>query len=121
MSDNKISQLSNETYVTPPVDICETQQQLTLYADMPGVVQENLSLDFDKGILTLDGWYDQHLDGENESTGERVRHHYRRRFGIGNKFDPQQAEATLSAGVLSVTLLRLQATLPQRIQVKVAQ
>ncbi len=121
MSDKAMvqnEQPSTETYVTPAVDICEKEQELLLYADMPGVVQDNLSLDFDKGVLTIDGWYDQHIN--NDGNAEIVRYHYRRRFGIGNKFDPQQADATLDGGVLSVKLPRLQATLPQKIEVKVA-
>jgi HSP20 family molecular chaperone IbpA len=107
----------NETYSSPQVDIYETEQQLVLMADMPGVTAEQLTIDVEKGLLTLDGWVErQGAQGEDAVQ----RHHYRRRFQIGRQFDPQQAAATLEAGVLTLTLPRLQASLPQRIEVKAA-
>ncbi|MCD6296666.1 MAG: Hsp20/alpha crystallin family protein, partial [Deltaproteobacteria bacterium] len=40
---------------TPAVDIFETEQEITLLADMPGVKAEDLTIDLRDYILTLDG------------------------------------------------------------------
>lgn len=109
-------QPSNESYVTPAVDIYENDQELIFLADMAGIKRENLSIDIDKGLLTFDGWYDE----GGSSTGENARIHYRRRFQVGSKFDSAQASATLEQGVLKVELPRLQQAMPQRIEIQVA-
>ena len=39
--------------VTPPVDILETDEELLLYADLPGVTQDDVDIRFENGELTL--------------------------------------------------------------------
>jgi HSP20 family molecular chaperone IbpA len=111
-------QPSNETYVTPAVDIYDNEQGVFFIADMPGIKRENLNIDIDKGLLTIDGWHD--VAYSTAAEGEKARHHYRRRFQVGNKFDSAQASATLESGVLKVHLPRLQEAMPQRIEIQVA-
>ena len=40
---------------TPAVDIFETDQQITILADMPGVATEDISIDLREGVLTIAG------------------------------------------------------------------
>ncbi len=40
---------------TPAVDIFETENEITLLADMPGVKAEGLNIDLRENTLTLDG------------------------------------------------------------------
>ena len=40
---------------TPAVDIFETEKEITLVADMPGVKADKLSIDLHENVLTLDG------------------------------------------------------------------
>src|SRR5881396_3247149 len=42
-------------YFTPRVDIYETETELTLYADVPGVRPEDVDLRYERGELTLHG------------------------------------------------------------------
>src|SRR5436309_1988854 len=42
-------------YFTPRVDIYETETELTLYADLPGVRPEDVDLRYERGELTLHG------------------------------------------------------------------
>jgi hypothetical protein len=44
-----------ERYAMPPVDIFETDQMLVVLADLPGVSKEGLSVQVEKGILTIEG------------------------------------------------------------------
>src|SRR5437868_5544307 len=38
---------------TPRVDILETEEELVLYADLPGVTQDGVDIRFESGELTL--------------------------------------------------------------------
>ena len=40
---------------TPAVDIFETDQQITILADMPGVTTDDVSIDLREGVLTITG------------------------------------------------------------------
>ena len=42
-------------YLTPAVDIYETDQGLTVVADMPGVAKDDLNIQVEEGILTIQG------------------------------------------------------------------
>ena len=44
---------AQERYITPPVDIFETKDGLTVVADLPGVDQNALDVRVADGILTL--------------------------------------------------------------------
>jgi|GEM_PF-5133970 len=52
---NKPEQTRPEPIFTPPVDIFETEKEITLLADLPGVTSENLSIDLNDRVLTLTG------------------------------------------------------------------
>ena len=41
--------------MAPAVDIFETEDRLTLIADMPGVEKEGLDIDLEKSVLTING------------------------------------------------------------------
>ena len=40
---------------TPDVDIFESEREITLLADMPGVTSESITIDLNEGVLTLTG------------------------------------------------------------------
>ena len=46
---------AQERYITPPVDIFETKDGLTVVADLPGVEQKALDVRVADGILTIQG------------------------------------------------------------------
>ena len=48
-------QTSEGPFFTPAVDIYETDQAITLMADLPGVKNEDLSIDLRDDVLTLAG------------------------------------------------------------------
>jgi len=60
--DDKLALRQN--YVSPAVDIFELDGGLTLMADMPGVTSEQLHIDVDQGILSIEAQtrFEQHGD-----------------------------------------------------------
>lgn len=106
---------------TPVVDIFETEKELTLLADMPGVKANDLSIDINKGVLTLLGDV-QSPEGKNEvdvwreyRTGK-----YQREFQLSDIIDQSKIEAELKDGVLRLKLPKVEKAKPRKITVKVS-
>jgi HSP20 family molecular chaperone IbpA len=103
----------------PAVDILETEKEITLLADMPGVNSKDLNIDLRENILTLDGDVEA-LEGPNEShvireyrTGK-----YYREFTLSQVIDQSRIEAEMKNGVLRLTLPKVEAATPRKITVK---
>jgi HSP20 family molecular chaperone IbpA len=103
---------------TPRVDIFETDADLTLLADMPGVSSDNITIDLNEGLLAITGdvkpW-----EGPDESdvlvefeTGK-----YFRKFTLPGTIDQQKIEANLQDGVLRLRLPKAEKARPRKITV----
>lgn len=104
---------------TPDVDIFETDKNITLLADMPGVKADDLSIDLRENVLTLDGEVkppeaDTEVDLFREySTGK-----YYRQFNLSEMIDQANIDAELKDGVLRLRLPKVEAAKPRQITVK---
>jgi HSP20 family molecular chaperone IbpA len=104
---------------TPEVDIFETEKEITLLADMPGVTADNVTIDLKDGVLTLSGevkpW------GGPEETDVLVEFEigkYYRQFTLSEAIDQDKIDAKLEDGVLQLTLPKTQKAVPRQIAVK---
>ena len=106
---------------TPSVDIFETENEITLLADMPGVVPDNLSIDLRDDTLTLEGDITPVDDQKEEmiyaeySTGR-----YYRQFSLSEVIDQAKIDAQLQDGVLRLSLPKVEKATPRKITVKTA-
>ena len=105
---------------SPTVDIFESDDAITVLADMPGVRADGLSIDLHEDVLTIDGRVAEDLEGKGErvlvreySTGS-----YRREFRLTNLIDRDRIDASLRDGVLRLTLPKAEAARPRRIEVR---
>jgi HSP20 family molecular chaperone IbpA len=107
------------TYV-PGVDIVENEKELLLMADIPGVTAENLSVDFERGLLTIHGEVAPRQDAEKSRfvIREYGVGDYCRTFQIGEAIDSTKIEAELRDGVLTLRLPKREEVLPRKIVVK---
>jgi len=101
------------------VDIFETEKALTLLADIPGVVPENLNIDLRENTLTISGEVVQ-IEGADEKdvmieyeTGK-----YFRQFSLSEVIDQSKIDAKLNDGVLRLTLPKIEKATPRKITVK---
>jgi HSP20 family protein len=104
---------------TPDVDIFETEKEMTLLADMPGVKAKDLTIDLRENVLTLDGEV-KAPEGSDEielfreyRTGK-----YYRQFNLSEAIDQAKIEANLTDGVLRLQLPKIEAAEPRKITVK---
>ena len=105
--------------LTPPVDIFEDRQGVTLWADLPGVTKDRLDVKVHDGNL--------YIEAEAvvpTPAGLRLQHaeirqpHFARAFSLGAEFDASKIDANLKDGVLKLTIPRRDEARPRRIEVR---
>jgi HSP20 family protein len=103
---------------TPRVDILETDNELVLLADLPGVRPDDMDIRFEKGQLLLHGRYPQRpRDAQSARTEYGVGDYYRA-FTIREDIDPDRIAAELKNGELTVHLPKAEKPKPRRIPVQ---
>jgi HSP20 family protein len=108
-------------FFTPRVDIYETDQELTLYADVPGVRPEDVDLRYEKGELLLHARVQPRHASENFLLQEYDEGDFYRAFTVHESIDASRIEAEFKNGVLIVHLPKAEAAKPKQITVRVKQ
>jgi HSP20 family protein len=106
---------------TPAVDIFETEKEITLLADMPGVKADDLNIDLRDNTLTLTAQCSP-AGGEDEQTilMEYESGRYYRQFTVGELINQEKIDARLEDGVLRLSLPKVEKAAPKKIAVKTA-
>ena len=105
--------------VTPLVDIYENEDEILLYADMPGVVKDDITINIDNGKLTLTGMRKVETAGSAQWE-EFGNVEYRRNFSVPQTIDVEKINAVLKEGVLRLHLPKSEAAKPRQIEIKAA-
>jgi HSP20 family molecular chaperone IbpA len=104
---------------TPAVDIFETDKEITLLADMPGVKTNSLNIDLHENILSLDGDVQSPEEGDERDVFREYRTgKYYRQFTLSQMIDQSKIEAEMKDGVLRLSLPKIEAATPRKIAVK---
>ena len=107
---------------SPAVDIQETNDEFILKADLPDVKKEDVKVELEDGVLTIEG----ERKGEKEVTGkrfhkvERTYGRFARHFTLPTEVDGAHVKAEFKDGVLNVQLPKAVSAKPKAIEVKVA-
>ena len=103
---------------TPDVDIFETDQALTLLADMPGVTPETLTVDLRDDTLTISGEVVSLESGQEKAVMvEYNTGTYYRQFSLSELIAQDKIDAQLKNGMLRLTLPKVEKVAPRRITV----
>jgi HSP20 family molecular chaperone IbpA len=118
--EEKNIEKTKELYeATPAVDIYENEDEILIYADMPGVVKDDISVDIDNGTLSISGVRKLSVTGsvtyEEFSDVEYVRN-----FSVPQTIDVEKVEAEVKNGVLRLHLPKSEAAKPRQIEIKTA-
>ncbi len=104
---------------TPAVDIFETEKEITLLADMPGVEPGDLTIDLRENILTLTADVRPlEKSDEQEILVEYETGRYYRQFTLGESIDQENIDAKLKDGVLRLSLPKVEKATPKKITVQ---
>jgi len=105
---------------SPRVDIFETADAITLVADLPGVSQENLTVNVEDGQLAITGLVKEVAGSARPVHLEYGIGGYARNFRLGNAVDPSRITASLKYGVLTLSLPKSDHLKPRKIEVSAA-
>ncbi|MFP4405727.1 Hsp20/alpha crystallin family protein [Rhodosalinus sp.] len=105
----------------PLADIVETDEGVTLMLDMPGVAPDDVDITLEQRVLTIRGKVratrPETLQLTHAEYGEGD---FERAFTLSDDFDPEKIGASVSLGVLTVTLPRAPEAKPRKIAVTAA-
>jgi HSP20 family protein len=102
----------------PRVDIYETEQELTLYAEVPGVRPEDVDLRYEQGELLLHARVRPRQTQRPMLLQEFEDGYFYRAFTIHESLDSCRIEAVCKNGVLVVHLAKVEAARPRQINVR---
>jgi len=103
----------------PDVDIYETDEELVVMADMPGVAKDSVDINLEEDQLLISGQTAPVMgEGESQVVAEFQSGRYARRFALSNVIDQSGIKAQLSDGVLKVTLPKVKQAKPRKIEVQ---
>lgn len=117
LTTEKEHTIPGKKYV-PATDIVETDSELMVYMDMPGVDRKLVNIKLEKNVLAVDGQIDSQPYGDLKPIySEYNIGHFTRRFELSNKIDQSKIEARMNDGVLLLTLPKVPEQQPTAIQV----
>jgi HSP20 family protein len=92
--------------VMPSLDVKETDQQIVVEAELPGLDEKDVSLTMQNGVLTIQGEKKIEFDEEKENyhVMERRYGSFQRSLRVPDTVDEGKVEARFDNGVLKVTL-----------------
>lgn len=101
----------------PDVDITESDEAIVLYADLPGVRKDDLDIDVREGVLTLTATVEKAPENRNLIYQEYDIGGFQRRFTLGDRIDQERITASMSNGVLTLFLPKMEQHQPRKIKV----
>ena len=103
---------------SPLVDIFETDKEIVLLADMPGVTSDKLDVDLRENMLTLSAEAVSGKGSEEQGIlSEFAVGKFYRQFTLSEVIDQGKIEAKLNSGVLRLVLPKVEKAAPRKIQI----
>ncbi|MGA7329132.1 MAG: Hsp20/alpha crystallin family protein [Rhodomicrobium sp.] len=92
--------------VTPALDVKETDKEIVVKAELPGIDEKDVNLTVHNGILTLRGEKrsEKNEERENYHIMERSYGSFQRSIRLPDSVDEDKAQAKFDKGVLTITL-----------------
>ncbi len=110
-----------EVVLRPAVDVYETDEGVTVKADLPGVSKESLNVQVDKDVLTIEGTVSLDVPENMEARYAEVQSsRYRHSFTLSQDLDTSKIEAELVQGVLTLRIPKREEVKPRKITVSAA-
>ena len=116
---SRIERVSNRPVLVPAVDICETNSQIVLTADMAGVDETSVDITLENDVLTVEGKMTMSAPSGYELGFQEFNEgDYRRVFTLATAVDREHITAEVKNGVLRLVLPKTEPAQAKKIIVK---
>src|SRR5688572_27647880 len=88
----------------PSVEVSETDKDLRISAELPGMDEKDVEVLMQDGVLTIRGEKKSEVDDKERAFSERYYGRFERRIPLGQDVDEDKVEAAFKNGVLTVTV-----------------
>jgi HSP20 family protein len=108
--------------LVPKVDISETDKTIEISAEMPGLERKDVEISIDEDTLTIRGEkkVEEDKKDKNVQHSERSYGVFLRVLQLPPGVDPSSVQATMSNGILKITIPKPAKSEPKKIEVKEA-
>jgi HSP20 family protein len=117
--------------LVPSIDISESDNEIEITAELPGLERKEVEISLEDNVLTIrgekkvemqsgNGKQGKEGDNKNRRVTERMYGAFYRVIELPPGIDPSKVQATMSKGVLKVTVPKPPHSQPKKIEVKEA-
>jgi HSP20 family protein len=103
----------------PAMDLVESADHFVLRADLPGLSEDDVKIEFDDGTLTVSG--ERKAEHESNKDGvyrvERAFGSFSRSLTLPQGIDPEAVTASFDRGVLEISIPKPEERKPRRIEI----
>jgi len=99
-----LGSLSSFSAAWPSVEISDTDTEIKVTAEIPGLEEKDVEVLLDDGVLTLRGEKRSETEDKDKQFSERFYGHFERRIPLGVEVEEDKIEARFKNGVLTVVL-----------------
>jgi len=105
----------------PPMDLVEDDEQFVVRADLPGVEEQDVSVELEDNVLTIAG--QRRSDAQQRKEGyyriERAYGAFSRALTLPEGIDPEGIKAGFAKGVLTVRIPKPEERKPRKVAISV--
>lgn len=104
----------------PAMDVVESDDNLTVRIDLPGLSPDDVKVEIEDNILTVSGEVGDTIEKENDRYHYRERSYgaFQRSVRLPNTIDTEKVDATFENGVLNIAMPKLPQAQPKQISIK---
>jgi HSP20 family protein len=106
----------------PAMDVVETDDHFVLRADLPGVADDDVTIEVENDVLTISGERRAEHDEQREGYYrlERATGTFSRTLTLPEGVDPEAVRASCDRGVLEVRIPKPERAAPRKVQIGVS-
>jgi HSP20 family protein len=106
----------------PAMDLVETDGEYVLRADLPGLTEKDVNIEFEDNVLTISG--ERKAEHEERKEGyyrvERASGTFSRSLTLPEGVDPERVRASFDRGVLEVRIPKPEQRKPRKVTISAA-
>lgn len=109
----------DSTVWAPRVDVKETQNEIVVKADLPGVDKKDINIQVENNILTIRGERKSEVEEKDANVyrSERMYGTFQRTFTLSTRIKSDAIRADYKDGVLTISLPKVEEVKPRQIEI----